>query len=141
VSLKIHYNNVPREAQHSIERLLRLHKGILPLWVARLNISFNGHGKESYSASTRVDQPYRYSTIYIYGDWLEGADEVREHDIVHELFHVTNSPAFDYAFREIRRALPEGSHRDAILDELRDKVEACVEDMTNSYLASKSKRL
>lgn len=135
----IYSDKLPAEVRQIVEPLLERHASILPEWCHRLTVYFDETGNQSYSASTGTDWPYRKAAIHLHAGFLSDTAEVRERDIVHELFHVVTAPATDFAWRELKRVLSPVNETlsAAMRDEFKDHIEGVVQDLCNLYLAGR----
>lgn len=133
---------LPAELRPTVEPLLEAHRAIVPDWCHRLTVYFDEGGNNGeYSASMGSDFEYRKAALRIYAGFLTDTQEMRERDIVHELFHLVTAPADDYAWRELKRALEAVDCGKLLVEAVRAaykaQVEGVVQDLTNLYLAGR----
>lgn len=137
----IYAPTLPAEVRTAVEPLLERHRSIVPEWCHRLTIYFTEGGNNGeYSAGTSVDWPYRKASITLHAGFLTDPPDVRERDIVHELFHVVTGPGDDFAWRELKRVLDTAGNETlvkAMRAAYKDHVEGTVQDLCNLYMTGR----
>lgn len=126
----------PPEIRKPVSEILERHLKIVPAWCRVITVYY-GATNGDLNCSTYTDYHYRFVQIYIYADWFTSKE--REHDLVHELFHIVTAPAAMTAKKHLELLLAdaEDSHRKAVLETHKNAVESMVEDLTTLYLSGR----
>jgi len=87
----------PKENLSAVSELLEKHRQLIPDWCNWLTIYFADEDQgKGFTLETVVNYDYRFAQIYVYAAWLVSRD--REHEMVHELFHIITAPASNSAY-------------------------------------------
>lgn len=128
----------PSEVLPAVKEAIESHRQLIPDWCNWVTVYFSTEdGDRGFDLETVVTYEYRYAQIYVYAGWLTSRD--REHEFVHELFHIITGPAHTHAKTELQRQLKDAppALRDSVLDSFRMSAEATVEDLTILYFAGR----
>jgi hypothetical protein len=122
--------NFPELAQGRVNEIVEQFRWIFPLWLQRLYVHYHADDNES-SCYIKVDKDYRFSNLTICGHWINESAYLQKEQILHELIHLYNVPANEFANRQIE-SLCEGNAplHNLIKSELTAKNEASTCDLT-----------
>lgn len=123
--------NFPETFKLPLEVLLKETIWLLPLWVQRLRVGWNG--EEGIIATMETHKDYRYCRLTIHPEFTTYPAEYQRQTLYHEIFHAYNTPAVDYAAEIIKmlcEKLENPELEEVCTKELSRKMEASTEDFS-----------
>ena len=93
-----------------LEPLLDRYAKLIPPWCQRVFVRFDDSDSSgnntSELATTYTSKTYRWATIRFHGAFLSDSEQERRVDVVHEILHISLSPAYEYAKQGVRDLAP-----------------------------------
>lgn len=132
----IYDSDIPAAMLPEIKKLLEPWGWLIPNWCERV---FVGYADDSEAASDgsvaecEVEYPYRWSRITFKPRFLNQTETARAHGL-HEIAHIPVGLLSCWIAETIKTLLPEDKDaklREFILEELRSRIEAVVQDLAD----------
>jgi hypothetical protein len=129
---KFRFHEIPPDLLAGLKRVLLPMEWLIPPWCDHVNVWFASNARPGERATVEPDYSYRWATIWVNPSWLNGSEQERREDLIHELIHVT-----------LKRLVPEDEdskfhahlHRDVI-----DRAEMVTQDLTYMLIRHKASR-
>lgn len=132
--MKIIYE-CPPALKRDYAPLLKKHSHLVPSWCHRLYLDFAANGEDDTLMSVSPLVEYRKARIYVHPLALALDAEEREAALVHELLHLQIHPLVALLRQFINTVVEDESiAHDWMCEELRLKMEGCVEDLRNAIV-------
>lgn len=103
--LKIVWNkHTPLEMRALIEPIIDEYKWLLPQWMVTLYVGYWDSASQDATGTTThaeicVNDDYLNASLSVFSSWMDGDQETRRNDIVHEFLHAYFNPIFDFCGR------------------------------------------
>jgi hypothetical protein len=118
----------PELLQPEVERILKEYNWLIPNWVQRLFIGYDG-SSEGYSCYVTMEHDYRFANLQICGHWARGDKSLMTEEIIHEIIHLHFSPFADYAKDTIKSLCGDNNTMfDIIEREIKSRNERVTQD-------------
>lgn len=127
--------NMPVMVEARLKDLLDKTCWLLPLWVQRLRVGWDG--KEGILATMQTERDYRYCRLMIHPEFIEHDSAYQMQILYHEIFHAFNTPALDTAKEYIETLCDELKNetlKDVMIKAINAKMEASSEDFSYAIL-------
>jgi len=132
--LKVHFFEFPDDRIEAVREAFEGCRNCVPIWLHRLNFYFKSeYHEENVMMQCSVDHEYRQAHIRIYLGWFENPDRQRCEHLLHELLHISFSPVANLFDRLLDLGGHEGPIREHLREEFRQRMEGCMEDMSQSF--------
>jgi hypothetical protein len=122
--------DLPPEVRSAIAPHLARWRWMLPGWCAQMFVYFSKDGRGLLSTTTNV--PYRYTSFFVHGAWLEEPEAMRAQHVAHEFAHVLTAPLVTEARRILEAHVPEGPQREWAGQAITDAMEGVVCDIEHA---------
>lgn len=130
--LDVQYLEWPPDRLEIIRPILGSLLWLVPPWCQMLTVRFASLDQQPDDlADIRVNHAYRNANMRVYTRFFEPhySDLERREILAHELLHISVNALADVAREEIKRLLPDGPHRQGVLEHLSCELERSVQDL------------
>ena len=104
------FKRVQPDVRAILEPYLDRYAWLIPAWCYRVFVRFEeceASGNDTTDvASTVINKTYRWASIRFHGGFLTDTEFERRMDTIHELLHISLTPAFEYAKQSIQDLSP-----------------------------------
>ncbi len=104
---------------------------LVPVWIQRFRVGWNGDA--GILATMQTEKDYRYCRLTIHPEFLEHGRKYQTQIFYHEIFHTYNTPAIDTAKQYIETLCDELKNetlKDVMIKTINAKMEASTEDFS-----------
>jgi hypothetical protein len=124
--------NCPDEVIRTLKPLIKKYRWVIPKWCHTVKFVWEPETDDAIMSATVMSE-YREAKITVYSFWLSKTARERERNFVHELIHITMSPAMETVMKLLNIFFrdQEAVHEYAF-ESWRMTCEGVVEDMTTA---------
>lgn len=126
--------DIPPSIKRELAKAVKPYGWLIPSWCQLVQVNWHPTGKDTILISCAIMYEYRQAELTFYPLFLSEPEDRRKEHVIHDMLHIFMSVVSDYAYATIDRLVPEEEapkFREALLDELRQRNESCVQDLAH----------